>query len=886
MADTRLGDLVARLRLDGAQFSRELGRAERRLRRTGQQMEAVGQSLTTRVTLPIAAIGVAATRAATTFDTAMTGVAKTVDAPEAALRKLGEVFTILSDRIPVSANRLAELAEQAGQLGVAVREIPRFVRVVAELGVATNLSALEAGNALARLSNIMGTSFKDVRRLGSAIVDLGNNLATTEAEITEMALRISGAGKAVGLAEADVLGLAGALSSVGVRADAGGTAIRKAFSTINDALAEGTREAELFARVAGRSMDEFRRIFAEDAAEAFTLFVEGLRRIQDEGGNTFQVLKSLGLQEERLRDAVLRLAGAVGGEADLRGALLRANIAFEENTALTEEATRFFNRLGAVFELIANRAFNTARIFGDALRPAIESSTKFAITLLGVAREMTERFAALAPAVRRNVGLFIALGAALPPVILGLGVLANLAASAIAGFGKLRFVALPLTAAFAALLVVVNALGFRIADLAERKGFPALADAMRTMTLQVRILVQNIELAFTRIAQIVLETIDRILSEIRRIPAIGDELEKGLTGGIEIAIEALNARMAQIRTNIINLRIEMAKLGQAGQDMDPLQKALADLDAMLPQLEERIRKLVEGGSGDFEQLGNAAADVGTEVAGLFQGLAEQIERARLGDLEADLRQGVRLIERMGEQAGLSETQVASLIDQFTAMRTELESLRQTSDEVFVDLGRSIESATTQIATGFLRGTRDFENLFRDAMVGIFEDMLRQMLEAKLDFDLKFKKNFLGLGDFANKVFRAIADNASALFGAIGSGVKAGGSALGGVVSSLGGALLGVVGLQHGGVTTGPTLAMIGENGPEAVIPLDRLEASEPTVVVNVHSSQPMQARQRRGSGGGTVVDIDEMVSTAVQSGPKTGGALRSVFGLHRAGQRR
>jgi hypothetical protein len=47
-------------------------------------------------------------------------------------------------------------------------------------------------------------------------------------------------------------------------------------------------------------------------------------------------------------------------------------------------------------------------------------------------------------------------------------------------------------------------------------------------------------------------------------------------------------------------------------------------------------------------------------------------------------------------------------------------------------------------------------------------------------------------------------------------------------------------LAEGGITTGPTIAMIGEKGPEAVIPLDRLGSmgGGMTLNVNVTSANP------------------------------------------------
>jgi hypothetical protein len=46
-------------------------------------------------------------------------------------------------------------------------------------------------------------------------------------------------------------------------------------------------------------------------------------------------------------------------------------------------------------------------------------------------------------------------------------------------------------------------------------------------------------------------------------------------------------------------------------------------------------------------------------------------------------------------------------------------------------------------------------------------------------------------------------------------------------------------LAAGGIVTGPTLAMIGEAGPEAVIPLDRMgQMGGNNVTINVNGGDP------------------------------------------------
>ena len=54
----------------------------------------------------------------------------------------------------------------------------------------------------------------------------------------------------------------------------------------------------------------------------------------------------------------------------------------------------------------------------------------------------------------------------------------------------------------------------------------------------------------------------------------------------------------------------------------------------------------------------------------------------------------------------------------------------------------------------------------------------------------------------------------------------------------------IPGLQHGGVVTSPTLALIGEAGPEAVVPLDRLHGGGgATFNITVNAGMGTDGRQ-------------------------------------------
>ena len=319
------------------------------------------------------------------WEKALAGVAKTVDASALTISLLGNEIIELSERIPIARNDLAKLAEIAGQLGVEVQNIPGFVEVVAALGVSTSLSAEDAAVALARLANVMGTNEQDFDRLGSAVVDLGNNFATTETEILALAQRLAAAGTIIGLSEGEVLGFATALSSVGIFAEAGGTAFEKLFLNLQTAVLSGSNDLQAFAKVADTSVMEFVKLFEEDSATAIEKFIAGIGGMIRAGQDVQPVLQAIGLNGARARRSILSIANASGV---LEDALDRGNNAWDENNALQEEAARFYGTTESQQQLLKNQTQNLALAIGQDFLPAWRDMLEVAKDILAVIRDI------------------------------------------------------------------------------------------------------------------------------------------------------------------------------------------------------------------------------------------------------------------------------------------------------------------------------------------------------------------------------------------------------------------------------------------------------------------------------------------------------------------
>ncbi|EGO7983603.1 phage tail tape measure protein [Enterococcus faecalis] len=444
---------------------------------SGQKMEKVGGALTKGITLPILAGAAAVTTAAVKWESDFAGVKKTNDEVVDSTGKVVYSYKDLENglrglakELPSSHTEIANVAEAAGQLGIKTKNVVGFTKTMIDLGESTNMSAEEAATALARLANITGMPQTEFDKLGSVIVDLGNNFATTESEITAMGLRLAGAGHQVGMSEAQIMGFAAALSSVGIEAEAGGSAFSKvmvqmqlavenganAFAGLeslsqqtgvsmeqvssavrnggkelkNTAGAMGLTSKELktmhkeatdasgklndFADVAGMSAEQFSKAFKEDASGAIIKFIEGLGKTKEHGQSAIAVLDDMGITEVRLRDSLLRAAGA----SDVfKSAVDRGTKAWGENTALTEEANKRYETTESQLKMLKNEAVDVGITFGGPLVRALRDALQATKPMIKTVTNLAESFSNADPKTQQTIVKMIALTAAMGPAI-------------------------------------------------------------------------------------------------------------------------------------------------------------------------------------------------------------------------------------------------------------------------------------------------------------------------------------------------------------------------------------------------------------------------------------------------------------------------------------
>lgn len=408
--ETKLKSLENQAKSFGSVGAQQVAAVGNKMQTLGNSMQDVGKKFTV-VSAAASAALVGITKTAMDFETAFTGVTKTVNGTDKELEEIRQGIFDLSEATASSTTDIAAVAEAAGQLGVKTENVLDFTETMVRLGDSTNLSADEAATAIAQLYNVMGSDINTVDRFGAALVDLGNNAATTEADILNMATRIGSSGKQVGLTEQQILALATSLSSVGLEAEGGGSAISAVITQIDKDVALNSDTLKTWANVAGISVNDFKNLWQNDAMSAIQAIVKGMGDASAGGENLNVILDDLGITSLRQTDTMKRLSSA----SELMSNMVEiSNNAWTENSALTTESSKRYETTAAKIQQVKNTVTELCSKLGEILLPIIQN-------ICNSLSSFVNWLSNLSPAAQKIMLVVIALVAALGPLLIFVG---------------------------------------------------------------------------------------------------------------------------------------------------------------------------------------------------------------------------------------------------------------------------------------------------------------------------------------------------------------------------------------------------------------------------------------------------------------------------------
>lgn len=694
-ATRQIGDESSRAAPQVQTLGQRVKATEGEMRTVGATFMGVGAALASATALTA--------KAAIDWESAWAGVTKTVDGTPEQMEEIEDGLRGLARELPSSHAEIAAVAEAAGQLGVKTADVVAFTKTMIDLGETTNLSADQAATSLAQFMNIMGTTGKDVGRLGATIVALGNDGASTEAEIVSMSQRIAGAGALVGATEGEVLALSNALASMGVTAELGGGVASRILQDLYSAVQTGGDKLDGFAKVAGVSAKDFAAAFKDDPVRAMGLFAGGLNGVEKSGGNVVQTLSDLGFKSTEEQRVLLQLKS---GTDLLTDSLDLQKKAWDDNNALTEEAAKRYDTVESKIQMTVNSIVDAAISFGQFLLPAIEQSTdvvrdladgfgnlpepvKAIVVLVGsLAGVLGLAGGAILLMIPKIVELHVALGvlaaSGMPGVSRAAGVMQTATTKAGTALGSMAtFLKGPWGLAFIAAAVVVAGLNNEI-----QKGQPVAAEldnALKTAAGSAALLRTATERSGTE--QFFMGDYADSLKEINAL------LEKRSGDGF---LDFLNLTGNQ-RGALDSLSKIGDQLGAlASSDLSAAQDGFADLAKELGVTEKNMFALLDSMPAYRDALTEEATARGINLEGLSD--------------EAKKRELIKLA--MGNGAKASESAADAYLKEADAATALLDQLTELID-VINEQNNLEQDAVSSNAD------------YRDAMAGISEEVAAQ-----------------------------------------------------------------------------------------------------------------------------------------------------------------
>lgn len=314
---------------------------------------------------------------------------------------------------------------------------------------------------------------------------------------------------------------------------------------------------------------------------------------------------------------------------------------------------------------------------------------------------------------------------------------------------------------------------------------------------------------------------------------VNEGVEDGKTKDKEVVDEDFIKRQEKLKEKVQDLRNEIALLKAEYSGSTEAQLQFMEAGQEFGKLaDENLERLINERQALLDQIDakNKEADIIEQLTNANNELS--LEQSALADVEREL---IRLRREAGVVMFENEAEIRSLLEAQQALKDELEQ----QDDAYEKIGKTIEDSLGTAIEGLIAGTTNAKDAFRQMAASIMKDLIQ--LAFQMDKTSKAGQGGTGLGGFLKNIF------------GMGGGTVTG---AGGVPWMTGGTS-GVFGmpdaLATGGSANRMTPYLVGERGPEIIIP------KTAATVLNSNNT-----RSAMGGGGGTMVQQVFNISTGVQ----------------------
>lgn len=318
------------------------------------------------------------------FESAMADVRKVVDfdTPEQ-FKEMGNDILKLTRTIPMAGEEIAAIVAAGGQSGVARENLLGYAKDAATMGVAFDMAAGDAGEAMATMANVLGKPITEMAQFGDVINHLSDNANSKAKDIVNVITRVGSDTRMLGLTEKQSAALGSTFLSMGKAPELAAQAVKGMSSSFLQ-LKAGEHAKEL--KQLGFTTKSFAAAMNKDAQGAISSFIEKVKKMPKDkqypllakifgkqyaddvlllAQNTGEYNRQLGLLQETDANGNLKYIGSMQRE-------------FENRSNTTEnKLTKLKNSLTEIAEKIGEAFLPVITSFVENITPVIYSITEW-----------------------------------------------------------------------------------------------------------------------------------------------------------------------------------------------------------------------------------------------------------------------------------------------------------------------------------------------------------------------------------------------------------------------------------------------------------------------------------------------------------------------------
>lgn len=313
---------------------------------------------------------------AMTFESAMADVKKVVDfdTPQQFAQMSRDVED-LSRKLPMVPAEIAQIVAAAGQAAIPRQELLLFAKDAAQMGVAFDTTAQDAGQTMATWRTAFRMSQSDVVVLADKINHLGNTGPASVQKISEVVNRIGALGEVAGLGSGPLAALGATVAGMGIESEVSATGIKNMLLTLSSGDAATSRQVAAFKQL-GLSASEMSQAMQRDAGGAIVQVLEKLKQLP-KAEQAATMTRLFG------RESVGAIAPLLTNLELLQGNFKKVSDAQEYGGSMgAEYAARVATSENAL-QLLKNTALVTSQAIGQTLLPEFKKLVERTAAVVG-----------------------------------------------------------------------------------------------------------------------------------------------------------------------------------------------------------------------------------------------------------------------------------------------------------------------------------------------------------------------------------------------------------------------------------------------------------------------------------------------------------------------